>query len=173
MLLPVGRNEGVVVDRRMFVRRDRRRYDGREQRAALREWPSFAACSGKELALVDSSTYEARIEPGVVLAREQTFPGQITFVLEGWALETAGGAAVALAGPGSCVAGIAAVARTVQPTTVRAQTSMLVRVATAPEYRTLIARVDKLHPRIQALPRIDDVVDRGIDELTTDTVMGR
>jgi hypothetical protein len=124
-----GRGRGIV--------RRRPRLDGRQQVKDLRRVPIFARCSRAELGLIDFLMCETQIPPGRVLVREGLPADQMLLVVSGRACISRGGEALGIAGPGTCVAGRELRARSANTVTMTTVTQMVVRVASAAEFRSL------------------------------------
>ena len=125
----------------------------------LRRVPIFARCSRAELGLIDFLMCETQIPPGRVLVREGLPADQMLLVVSGRACISRGGEALGIAGPGTCVAGRELRARSANTVTMTTVTQMVVRVASAAEFRSLTHALPQVGDRHVLLARGRDYAD--------------
>jgi class 3 adenylate cyclase len=107
----------------------------------LRKIPMFTDCSPAQLQILDQLMCEVRVPQGRVLLREGQPADQMLVIVSGRARIVRGALTLGTAEPGACFGGRELRARTPYPVTLTAETAMVVRAATAREFRSLLAEV--------------------------------
>ena len=110
----------------------------------LRSVPLFAGCDDHQLADVAAISGERRYAVGDVVARAGTVVRDVPIVLDGYAGAEIDAEPAVVLGPGAVVGGPEALDGGLHPVTVVAQTPLVVRVVSAPDFADLIARVPPL-----------------------------
>jgi CRP-like cAMP-binding protein len=110
----------------------------------LRSVALFAGCDDGQLAEVAAVSSERRYVVGNVVARAGGVVRDVPIVLDGYAGAEIDGQAAVVLGPGAVIGGAESLDGGLHPLTVVAQTPMVVRVVSAPDFAALIARVPPL-----------------------------
>ena len=110
----------------------------------LRSVALFAGCDDRQLAEVAAVSSERRYVVGNVVARAGGVVRDVPIVLDGYAGAEIDGQAAVVLGPGAVIGGAESLDGGLHPLTVVAQTPMVVRVVSAPDFVDLIARVPPL-----------------------------
>jgi CRP-like cAMP-binding protein len=111
---------------------------------ALRTVPLFAGCDDDQLADVTAVSGERRYDVGEVLVRAGSVVRDVPIVLDGYAGAEFDTQPALVLGPGAVIGGPESLDGGLHPLTVVAQTPMVVRVVSAPDFADLIARVPPL-----------------------------
>ena len=117
--------------------------DERPPVAGLRALQMFKDCSTAELELVDSLLCEARVHAGRVLVREGQLADQMLVVVEGRARVSRFGETIGYAEAGACVGGRELYERRPNVLTMTAETSMVLRSATARDMLSLLSVIPR------------------------------
>jgi CRP-like cAMP-binding protein len=110
----------------------------------LRSVTLFSGCDDEQLAEVAAVSGEHRHEIGDVVARAGAVVRDVPIVLDGYAGAEIDGQPAVVLGPGAVIGGAESLDGGLHPLTVVAQTPMVVRVVSAPDFAALIARVPPL-----------------------------
>jgi CRP-like cAMP-binding protein len=110
----------------------------------LRSVPLFNGCDDGELAEVAAVSGERRYAVGDTLATAGLVVRDVPIVLDGYAGAELQGRPALVLGPGTVIGGPEALDGGLHPLTVVAQTAMVVRTVSAPDFATLIARIPPL-----------------------------
>jgi len=110
----------------------------------LRSVPLFGGCDESQLADVAAVSGERRFEVGDTIARAGTVVRDVPIVLDGYAGAEIDARPAVVLGPGAVIGGPESLDGGLHPLTVVAQTPMVVRVVSAPDFVDLIARVPPL-----------------------------
>ena len=106
--------------------------------------PLFGRCTERQLADVVAVSGERRFAVADTVARAGTVVRDVPIVLEGYGGAEFDGRPALVLGPGAAIGGPEALDGGLHPLTVVAQTPMVVRVVSAPDFVDLIARVPPL-----------------------------
>ena len=110
----------------------------------LRSVALFSGCDDAQLGEVAAASGERRYDVGEVLARAGAVVRDVPIVLDGYAGAEIDAQPAVVLGPGAVIGGPEALDGGLHPLTVVAQTPMVVRVVSAPDFADLIARVPPL-----------------------------
>ena len=110
----------------------------------LRSVALFAGCDDTQLGAVAAVSGERRYDIGEVLARAGAVVRDVPIVLDGYAGAEIDAQPALVLGPGAVIGGPESLDGGLHPLTVVAQTPMVVRVVSAPDFTDLIARVPPL-----------------------------
>ena len=110
----------------------------------LRSVPLFGGCDDAQLADVAAVSGERRFAVGDTIARAGTVVRDVPIVLDGYASAEIDARPAVVLGPGAVIGGPESIDGGLHPLTVVAQTPMVVRVVSAPDFVDLIARVPPL-----------------------------
>ena len=110
----------------------------------LRSVALFSGCDDGELALVAAMSGERRYDTGETLVSAGSMVRDVPIVLDGYAGAEIQGEPTVVLGPGAVIGGPEALDGALHQWTVVAQTSMVVRVVSAPDFAALLARVPAL-----------------------------
>ncbi len=110
----------------------------------LRSVGLFAGCDDGQLSDVAAVSGERRYDVGQILVRAGAMVRDVPIVLDGYAGAELDARPALVLGPGAVIGGPEALDGGLHPLTVEAQTPMIVRVVSAPDFADLIARVPPL-----------------------------
>jgi CRP-like cAMP-binding protein len=107
----------------------------------LRSVALFAGCDDEQLAVVAAVSCERRYDVGAVLVRTGAVVRDVPIILDGYAGAEIDSEPALVLGPGAVIGGAESIDGGLHPFTVVAQTPMVVRFVSAPDFVDLIARV--------------------------------
>ena len=110
----------------------------------LRSVALFGGCDDDQLAKVAAASGERRYAVGETLVRAGAVVRDVPIVLDGYAGAQFEGEPTVVLGPGTVIGGPESLDGGLHPVTVVAQTPMVVRVVSAPDFADLIARIPPL-----------------------------
>ncbi len=110
----------------------------------LRSVGLFSGCDDAALALVAAMSGERRYRTGDTLVAAGTRVREVPIVLDGYAGAEIEGVPTVVLGPGAVIGGPEALDGALHPWTVVAQTAMVARVVSAPDFATLLASAPPL-----------------------------
>jgi CRP-like cAMP-binding protein len=110
----------------------------------LRSVALFAGCDDGQLGQVAAVSGERRFGVGEILVRSGAVARDVPIVLDGYAGAEFDAKPALVLGPGAVIGGPESLDGGLHPLTVVAQTPMVVRVVSAPDFADLIARVPPL-----------------------------
>jgi hypothetical protein len=111
---------------------------------ALRSIPLFAGCDDDQLRQVAAVSGERRYDTGETLVRAGTLVRDVPIIIDGYADAEIDAQPAVVLGPGAVIGAAESLDGGLHPLTVVAQTAMVVRVVSAPDFADLIARVPPL-----------------------------